>query len=136
MIEAVVFDLDGVIVDSEPVWEQVRRQVVAEHGGRWAPDAQQRIMGMSTGEWARYLSRDLGVGLPPETVAATVIDGMRARYREGVPLMPGAAEAVRALAGRWPLGLASSSPPALIDAVLDGAGLRECFTVALSTEQV
>jgi len=136
MIEAVVFDLDGVIVDSEPVWEQVRRQVVAEHGGRWAPDAQQRIMGMSTGEWARYLSRDLGVGLPPETVAATVIDGMRARYREGVPLMPGAAEAVRALAGHWPIGLASSSPPALIDAVLDGAGLRECFTVALSTEQV
>jgi len=136
MIEAVVFDLDGVIVDSEPVWEQVRQQVVAEHGGRWAPDAQQRLMGMSTGEWARYLSRDLGVGLPPETVAATVIEGMRARYREGVPLMPGAARAVRALAGRWPLGLASSSPPALIDAVLDGAGLRECFTVALSTEQV
>ena len=136
MIEAVVFDLDGVIVDSEPVWEQVRRQVVAEHGGRWAPDAQQRIMGMSTGEWARYLSQDLGVGLPPETVAATVIEGMRARYRAGVPLMPGAAEAVRTLAARWPLGLASSSPPALIDAVLDGAGLGECFTAALSTEQV
>ena len=131
-----MFDLDGVIVDSEPVWERVRRQVVAERGGRWAPDAQQRIMGMSTGEWARYLSQDLGVGLPPETVAATVIEGMRARYREGVPLMPGAAEAVRALAGHWPIGLASSSPPALIDAVLDGAGLRECFTVALSTEQV
>jgi HAD superfamily hydrolase (TIGR01509 family) len=136
MIEAVVFDLDGVIVDSEPVWEQVRRQVVAEHGGRWAPDAQQRIMGMSTGEWARYLSQDLGVGLPPEMVVATVIEGMRARYRDGVPLMPGAAEAVRALAGRWPLGLASSSPPVLIDAVLDGAGLRDCFTAALSTEQV
>jgi HAD superfamily hydrolase (TIGR01509 family) len=136
MIEAVVFDLDGVIVDSEPVWEQVRRQVVAEHGGRWAPDAQQRLMGMSTGEWARYLSQDLGVGLPPETVAATVIEGMRARYRERVPLMPGAAEAVRTLAGRWPLGLASSSPPVLIDAVLDGTGLRDCFTVALSTEQV
>jgi HAD superfamily hydrolase (TIGR01509 family) len=136
MIEAVVFDLDGVIVDSEPVWEQVRRQVVAEHGGRWAPDAQRRLMGMSTGEWARYLSPDLGVGLPPETIAAMVIEGMRARYRQGVPLMPGAAEAVRALAARWPLGLASSSPPALIDAVLDGAGLRECFRVALSTEQV
>ena len=136
MIEAVVFDLDGVIVDSEPVWEQVRRQVVAEHGGRWAPDAQQRLMGMSTGEWARYLSRDLGAGLPPEAVAATVIEGMQGRYREGVPLMPGAAEAVRTLAGRWPLGLASSSPPALIDAVLDGTGLRECFTAALSTEQV
>ena len=72
MIEAVVFDLDGVIVDSEPVWEQVRRQVVAGHGGHWLPDAQQRLMGMSTGEWARYLSQDLGVGLPPPAVAAIV----------------------------------------------------------------
>ena len=136
MIEAVVFDLDGVLVDSEPVWEQVRRQVVAEHGGHWLPDAQQRLMGMSTGEWARYLSQDLGVGLPPPAVAAAVIERMQARYREGVPLMPGAAEAVRRLAARWPLGLASSSPPVLIGAVLDGAGLRECFTATLSTEQV
>ena len=136
MIEAVVFDLDGVIVDSEPVWEQVRRQVVAEHDGHWLPDAQQRLMGMSTGEWARYLSQDLGVGLPPPEVAAMVIERMQARYREGAPLMPGAAGAVRELATRWPLGLASSSPPTLIDAVLDGAGLRECFRVALSTEQV
>ena len=136
MIEAVVFDLDGVIVDSEPVWEQVRRQVVAEHGGHWLPEAQQRLMGMSTGEWARYLSRDLGVGLPPQTVAAMVIERMQARYRDGVPLMPGAAGAVRELATRWPLGLASSSPPALIDAALDGAGLRECFIAPLSTEQV
>jgi HAD superfamily hydrolase (TIGR01509 family) len=136
MMEAVVFDLDGVIVDSEPVWEQVRRQVVAGHGGHWLPDAQQRLMGMSTGEWARYLSQDLGVGLPPPAVAAMVIERMQAGYRDGVPLMPGAAGAVRRLAARWPLGLASSSPPALIDAVLDGAGLRECFAAALSTEQV
>jgi HAD superfamily hydrolase (TIGR01509 family) len=114
----------------------VRRQVVAEHGGRWLPDAQQRLMGMSTGEWARYLSQDLGVGLPPPAVAAMVIERMQARYRDGVPLMPGAAGAVRRLAARWPLGLASSSPPVLIGAVLDGAGLRECFAAALSTEQV
>ena len=131
-----MFDLDGVIVDSEPVWEQVRRQVVAEHGGRWLPEAQERLLGMSTGEWARYLGQDLGVGLPPETVAATVIGEMQARYRDGVPLMPGAAEAVRRLAARWPLGLASSSPSALIGTVLDAAGLRECFTVTMSTEQV
>jgi len=136
MIEAVVFDLDGVIVDSEPVWEQVRRQVVAEHGGHWLPGAQQRLMGMSTGEWARFLSQDLGTGLPPQAVAATVIERMQARYCDRVPLMPGAARAVRELAARWPLGLASSSPPVLIDAVLDGAGLQECFTAALSTEQV
>jgi HAD superfamily hydrolase (TIGR01509 family) len=136
MIEAVVFDLDGVLVDSEPVWEQVRRQVVAEHGGRWASDAQQRIMGMSTGEWARYLSRELGVGLPPDTVAELVIGRMQARYRDRVPLMPGAVAAVRRLAPRWPLGLASSSPPVLIESVLDGAGIRGCFAAAMSTEQV
>jgi HAD superfamily hydrolase (TIGR01509 family) len=136
MIEAVVFDLDGVIVDSEPVWEQVRRQVVAEHGGHWLPDAQRRLMGMSTGEWARYLGHDLGVGLPPPEIAALVIERMQASYRERVPLMPGADGAVRRLAARWPLGLASSSPPVLINAVLDRAGLRGCFTATLSTEQV
>jgi HAD superfamily hydrolase (TIGR01509 family) len=136
MIEAVVFDLDGVIVDSEPVWEQVRRRVVAEHGGHWAADAQQRLMGMSTGEWARYLSQDLGVGLPPDQVAALVIERMAARYRERLPLMPGAVAAVRGLAGHWPLGVASSSPAALIDAVLDAAGLRAAFATTLSTEQV
>ena len=64
MIEAVVFDLDGVLIDSEPVWERVRRELVAERGGHWAPDAQRKLMGMSTPEWARYLSEDLGVGLP------------------------------------------------------------------------
>jgi HAD superfamily hydrolase (TIGR01509 family) len=136
MIEAVVFDLDGVLIDSEPVWEQVRRQVVASHGGHWAPDAQKRLMGMSTGEWASYLASDLGVGLPPETVAALVIDQMKARYASEVPFMPGAAGAVRRLAARWPLGLASSSPPDLIGAVLDAAGLRDCFAVTMSTEQV
>jgi HAD superfamily hydrolase (TIGR01509 family) len=136
MIEAVVCDLDGVLIDSEPVWEQVRRQVVAEHGGHWAADAQQRLMGMSTAEWARYLSQDLGVGLPPEKVAATVIERMAARYRDRLPLLPGAVAAVRALAARWPLGLASSSPPSLIAAVLDAASLRAYFAATMSTEQV
>jgi len=133
MIEAVVFDLDGVLIDSEPVWEEVRRGLVAERGGHWAPDAQRRLMGMSTPEWARYLSQDLGVGLPPDQVAATVIDRMAARYREHLPLMPGAAEAVQRLAARWPLGLASSAPAVLIDTVLEAAGLRPYFQVTMST---
>jgi HAD superfamily hydrolase (TIGR01509 family) len=136
MIEAVVFDLDGVLVDSEPVWEQVRRKVVAENGGHWAADAQRRLMGMSTGEWARYLSEDLGVGLPPQTVATMVIERMAARYNDHLPLMPGAVEAVRGLAEHWPLGLASSSPPSLIETVLDAASLRSSFVTTLSTEQV
>ena len=136
MIRAVVFDLDGVLVDSEPVWEQVRRGLVAERGGHWAPDAQRRIMGMSTPEWARYLSEDLGVGLPPDRVAALVVDRMAASYRDHIPLLPGAVEAVRRLAARWPLGLASSAPAALIETVLEASGLRSCFQVAMSTEQV
>jgi HAD superfamily hydrolase (TIGR01509 family) len=136
MIQAVVFDLDGVLVDSEPVWEQVRRGLVAERGGHWAPDAQHRIMGMSTPEWARYLSEDLGVALPPEEVARTVIDRMAARYREHVPLMDGAVDAVNRIAARWPLAVASSAPVTLIETVLQSVGLRGCFKAVMSTEQV
>ena len=136
MIAAIVFDLDGVLIDSEPVWEQVRRGLVAEQGGHWAADAQHKLMGMSTPEWARYLSEDLGVGLPPDQVAAVVIDRMAAGYREHIPLLPGAVEAVRRLAARWPLGLASSAPAVLIEAVLQAAGLRPCLQVTMSTEQV
>ncbi len=134
MIKAVVFDLDGVLIDSEPVWEQVRRQVVADHGGQWAPDSQRRLMGMSTGEWARYLSEELGVSLTPEQTADLVISQMAARYAEHLPLMPGAVDAVRRLAARWPLGLGSSAPATLIDTVLATAGLRDAFAVVMSTE--
>lgn len=136
MIDAVVFDLDGVLIDSEPVWEQVRREVVAAHGGQWAADAQDRLMGMSTGEWSRYLSADLGVRLSPPEVADTVIAAMAARYREHLPLMPGAVGAVTRLAARWPLGLASSAPRVLIETVLDAASLRGFFQAVLSTEEV
>jgi HAD superfamily hydrolase (TIGR01509 family) len=136
MIEAVIFDLDGVLIDSETVWEEVRRHVVAEHGGQWAADTQQRLMGMSTGEWASYLSAGLGVQLPPDQVAQLVIGQMADRYREHLPLMPGAVTAVRALAAHWPLGLASSAPLSLIDTVLNASALRPCFAATMSTEQV
>jgi beta-phosphoglucomutase-like phosphatase (HAD superfamily) len=124
VIEAVVFDLDGVLIDSEPVWEQVRRRVVAEHGGHWDPDTQDRLMGMSTGEWSRYLSEDLDVALSPDQVAETVITAMADRYREHLPLLPGAVEAVTRIAERWTVGLASSAPRSLIETVLDLSGLR------------
>ena len=102
MIAAVVFDLDGVLIDSEPVWERVRRELVAERGGEWAPDAQRKLMCMSTQEWARYLSEDPGVGLPPAEVARLVIDRMAASYREHLLFLPGAVEAVHRLAARTP----------------------------------
>jgi HAD superfamily hydrolase (TIGR01509 family) len=136
MIEAVVFDLDGVLIDSEPVWEHVRRRVVATRGGHWDADTQDRLMGMSTAEWSRYLSEDLGVRLSPPEVASVVIEAMAARYREHLPLLPGAADAVRRMAGRWPLGLASSSPRSLIDTVLDAASLRSAFAAVMSSEEV
>jgi HAD superfamily hydrolase (TIGR01509 family) len=135
-IEAIVFDLDGVIVDSEPVWEEVRRELVAERGGRWLADTQRRLMGMSTAEWSAYLAGELGVGMTPEEIASEVVKRMAERYRRSLPLLPGAVEAVPALATRWPLAVASSSPSLLIDVVLDGAGLSTYFPVRVSTEEV
>jgi HAD superfamily hydrolase (TIGR01509 family) len=136
MIEGCVFDLDGVLVDSEPTWEQVRRRFVEERGGRWLAGAQARLMGMSTVEWATYLSGDLGVGMPPERVADIVVARMSERYAEELPLMPGAVAAVRRMAARWPLGLASSSPRRLVDTVLATAGLTGCFAATISTDEV
>jgi HAD superfamily hydrolase (TIGR01509 family) len=136
VIEAVVFDVDGVLIDSEPVWEQVRRQVVAEHGGHWDSDTQHRLMGMSTGEWSRYLSSDLGVRLSPSAVADVVVAAMAQRYASHLPLLPGAVDAVLRMAGRWPVGLASSAPRALIETVLDATSLRPVFGAVMSTEEV
>ncbi|MGC4856881.1 HAD family hydrolase [Micromonospora sp. DT4] len=135
MVDTVVFDLDGVIVDSEPVWEEVRRAYVAAHGGTWQPDTQRRLMGMSTGEWAHYLSGELGVRRTAAQVADEVVREMAQRYREHVPLIDGADDVVRGLAARWPLGLASSSPTRLIAAALDATGLTDAFDATLSTEE-
>jgi HAD superfamily hydrolase (TIGR01509 family) len=135
-IEAVVFDLDGVIIDTEEVWEEVRRGYVAEHGREFLPDTQTRMMGMSTGEWSRHLSEDVGVPRAPEQVASDVLGRMAQRYREALPLIPGSVAAVRRLADRFPLALASSSARLLIDQVLETAGLTDAFRVTLSTEEV
>jgi HAD superfamily hydrolase (TIGR01509 family) len=135
-IQAVVFDLDGVLIDTESVWEEVRRGYVTEAGREFLPDSQQRMMGMSTGEWSRHLSVDVGVGRTPEIVAREVLHRMAGRYRDALPLIPGGVEAVRRLGARYPLALASSSARILIDQVLETAGLADAFRATFSTEQV
>jgi HAD superfamily hydrolase (TIGR01509 family) len=135
-VQAVVFDLDGVLVDSEQLWDDVRRGLAADAGRPWPPGATRAMQGMSTAEWSRYLVETVGVPGPAEDVAGTVVGRMAARYARDLPLLPGAVEAVGRLAGRWPLGLASSSPRQLIDAVLAAAGLSAWFRVTVSTEEV
>jgi HAD superfamily hydrolase (TIGR01509 family) len=132
---AIVFDLDGVLVDSEPVWDEVRRAVVAERGGRWTAEATTAMQGMSTPEWAEYLTT-LGAAGSADALARTVVAAMADRYRAHVPLLPGAVEAVTDLSGRWPLAVASSSPPDLIGVVLAAAGVADRFRVTVSSEEV
>jgi HAD superfamily hydrolase (TIGR01509 family) len=133
-MDAVIFDLDGVLVDSERIWDEVRRAVVAEHGGTWREEATRAQQGMSTPEWARYLVEELGARLTPPEIATLVVKRMAARYAEEPPLIPGAVEVVRAVAKRWPVAIASSSPVILIKGFLDVTGLP--VGAAVSSEQV
>jgi HAD superfamily hydrolase (TIGR01509 family) len=135
-VEAVVFDLDGVLLDSEEIWDETRRGLATDAGRPWPAPATRAVQGMNTAEWSRYLAETLGVPGSAESLAAAVIDRMAARYARELPLLPGAVEAVGRLAERWPLGLASSSPRQLIDAVLEAAGLSPQFRVTVSTEEV
>jgi HAD superfamily hydrolase (TIGR01509 family) len=136
VIEAVVFDLDGLLLDSEQVWDEVREQLVKERGGRWHERAQTEMMGMSSVEWSRYMHDELGLSEPPDEISGEVVRRLEERYQRELPLIDGAREAVERLAARWPLGLASSSHRELIDLVLALSGLTEFFRVTVSSEEV
>ncbi len=136
MIEAVVFDLDGVLVDSEQLWDEARRDVAARHGGRWHDRATGDMQGMSSVEWSAYMHDSLGVQLPPGQIAELVADELLRRYADHLPLLPGARQAVERLAPRWPLAVASSANKTVIDAVLVAARLESCFSVTVSSEEV
>ena len=135
-IDAVVFDLDGVILESEQIWDDVRERYVRERGGRYDADAQRAMMGMSSKEWSRFIHEQLGVEASPAEINADVVELMVARYREHPPLVPGAREAVEHVGAVFPLGLASSSNRPLIDAVLELAQLAEHFRATVSSEEV
>ena len=136
MIEAVIFDLDGVLLDTEQVWDAVREELTRERGGSWHERAQADMMGMSAPEWSRYMHERLGLADPPEEISAEVVRRMLGRYRERLPLVDGAHAAVERVATRWPLGLASSSNRELIDEALLAGGMTGCFRVTVSSEEV
>jgi HAD superfamily hydrolase (TIGR01509 family) len=133
---AVIFDLDGVLIDSEQVWDEVRHHYVLERGGRWHAGAQRDMMGMSSTEWSGYVRDELGVDRSPEQISAEIAAGVLARYRTQLPLEPHARETVEQLAAHWPLGLASSSNREVIDLVLAVAGLASHFRATVSSEEV
>jgi HAD superfamily hydrolase (TIGR01509 family) len=136
VIEAVIFDMDGVLVESEQVWDEARERLTAELGGRWHEGAQRDMMGMSSLEWSRYMHDDLGVPLPPQEISDEVVRRLAGLYREHLPLLPGAREAVERLAAVWPLAVASSSNRPLIELVLDLAGVAQLFDAVVSSEEV
>jgi len=136
MPDAVVFDLDGVLLDSEQRWNDAKEAVTTAAGGRWRDDAATAMMGMSSPEWSAYMHDELAVPYEPERINELVVERMAAGYAEELPLLPGAIDAVETLAARWPLGLASSSNREIIDAFLDLSGLRDRFRVTTSSEEV
>ena len=135
-VAAVIFDLDGVLLDSETTWDAARRAVVRQQGGTWSESATRDMMGMSAPEWSSYLHDRLGVPLSPPEISSAVVQIVVDAYQRDLPLLPHAREAVRALAARWPLGLASSSNRVVIDRVLEASGLRGSFAAIVSSEEV
>jgi HAD superfamily hydrolase (TIGR01509 family) len=135
-LEAVFFDQDGVLIDSEGAWDAARREVVAENGGHWKPEATRAMMGMSAPEWSRYVRDELGVALAPEEISALVVQRLLAGYERDLPLMPGAVDAVKRIAARWPVGLASSANREVIDTVLRASGLAGTFGATVAGEEV
>jgi len=133
---AVVFDLDGVLLDSEQRWNEAKEAVTRTAGGSWREQAPETMMGMSSPEWSAYMRDELAVPMSAERINDAVVERMAAGYTDELPLLPGAVDATRALAARWRLGLASSSNREIIDAFLDIAGLRDEFAVTLSSEEV
>ena len=123
------------LIDSETVWAEVREAITRESGGHWHDRAQHEMMGMSSQEWSRYMRDELGVPMDPDEISSTVVERLEERYRSGVPLMPHALDAVRTLADRLPLGLASSSNRPLIDLALELTGLAPSFTATVSSEE-
>ena len=134
-VEAVIFDMDGVIVESEALWDAAREDLVKETGGRWGAGAQEAMMGMASHEWSVFVRDELQVPMSAEDISRDVVGRLEALYREDLPLIEGAAEAVRAASELWPVAIASSSNRELIDLIAELAGIADVLTTTVSSEE-
>src|SRR5512139_2949861 len=113
-MQAIIFDMDGLLVDSEPCWDAARKSWAAERGIDWGPADHRACMGVSTNTWADYMIRRLELDLSREEVIDRVVQGMRDIYTRGIPYKPDAVDAVTRSAAVYPVGLASGSEKSLI----------------------
>lgn len=135
--EAVVFDMDGVLVDSEHLWAEMWERYAAAHGTSWQSRHTRDVQGMSASEWAAYLTDLIGAGHDPAQTERAVVDGMIDAVAAGrAPLLDGAGELLVDVARYAPVGLATSAPPRLIKAVLDAYDIGHCFTGTVSSSEV
>jgi len=137
VIEAVIFDMDGLLVDSEPAWYRARVDLLERHGKTWTVTDQLAMAGVHTDVWVDSLYDKLEGQLSREQVLEGIIGRMVGYYEGGeVPILPGADEAIAACADRYRVGLASGSAMRLIAACLTGAGWRGSFEALISSDEL
>ncbi len=135
-VQAIIFDMDGTLMETEEQWDVVRRQLAADAGVPWPEEATKAMMGMSTPEWSEYLATSVGLPMTAEEAGEKTIDAMAEHHHAGVELLPGAIESVRRMAGQYRLAIASSSPRRLIDAGVEAMGIGDLLGATVSTEEV
>jgi HAD superfamily hydrolase (TIGR01509 family) len=136
-IDTIVFDMDGVIIDTEEVWSSVRHDFAVSHGGYWTPEIDQpKVMGANSLQWAMSMHDNNGVDLPAEEICMGVVAELRRRFALHLEVIAGAPEAIAHLARAYQLGVASSSPLELIEYALELAGLRGHFQAVISSDEV
>jgi len=136
-IACVIFDLDGVLVDSEIWWDEVRAAFATARGRTWTTADREAVMGANSAAWAQTMRERLDLQATGADIERAIVDGVVARYRaEGAPLIDGAVEAVRRIAADSPVAVASSAHRAVIDAALEATGLTDTFAVVVSSDEV
>jgi HAD superfamily hydrolase (TIGR01509 family) len=136
-VRCVIFDLDGVLVDSEIWWDEVRHAFAAAHGRTWTRADREAVMGANSAAWARIMRERLDLDMSDADIERAIVDGVVDRYRvEGAPPIDGAVEAVRRIAAHYPVAVASSAHRAVIDAALVATGLAGTFQVVVSSDEV